>query len=47
MPKYKIDGAKFGSLDELKAALWEMYKEKMSQADFDKYVADNVEEIPD
>jgi hypothetical protein len=47
MPKYKIDGAKFGSMDELKASLWEMYKDKMSQAEFDQYVQANASEIPD
>ena len=45
MATYKIDGAKFSSLDELKAALWEIYKGKMSEAEFNKYVQDNVETI--
>ena len=45
MSKYKIDGAKFDSMDDLKNTLWELYKDKMSQEDFDKYVQDNVEDI--
>ena len=45
MATYKIDGAKFPSMDDLKAALWEMYKDKMSKDEFEKYVKDNVEEI--
>ena len=47
MPKYKIDGAKFASMEELKSSMWEMYKDKMSREEFDKYVAGNVTEIPD
>jgi hypothetical protein len=47
MPKYKIDGAKFGSMDELKESLWEMYSDRMSQAEFDEYVQNNTVEIPD
>lgn len=45
MATYKIDGAKFGSLDELKAALWEIYKGKMSEEEFNKYVEENVETV--
>ena len=41
---YKIDGAKFDSMDELKDALWVLYESKMSKDEFDKYVADNAEE---
>jgi len=47
MPKYKIDGAKFASMEDLKSSMWEMYKDKMSAEEFDKYVAANVAEIPD
>lgn len=47
MPKYKIDGAKFASMDELKAALWEMYSGKMSPEEFDKYVQSNTTEVAD
>jgi hypothetical protein len=46
MPTFKIDGAKFTSLEDLKTSLWEMYKDKMSQAEFDKYVKDNTVETP-
>lgn len=42
---YKIDGAKFTSIEDLKASLWELYQNKMSQAEFDKYVEENVEKI--
>ncbi len=45
MAKYKIDGVKFNSMDELKASLWELYKDKMSEADFNAYVSSNVQEI--
>lgn len=40
---YKLDGAKFESMEELKTALWELYKEKMSEDEFNKYVEENVE----
>ncbi len=45
MATYKIDGAKFSSIDELKAALWEIYKDKMSEAEFNAYVGKNVQKI--
>jgi hypothetical protein len=44
MSKYKLDGAKFETLEELKKTLWELYKDKMSEEDFNKYVDENVEE---
>jgi len=47
MAKYKIDGAKFASIDELKASLWEVYQAKMSKEEFDAYVASNAAEVPD
>lgn len=40
---YKIDGAKFPTLEELKESLWPLYQEKMKRADFDKYVEEHVE----
>jgi len=43
MSDYKIDGAKFDSLDELKESLWELYQNKMSREEFDQYVEKNVE----
>lgn len=45
MATYKLDGAKFSSLDELKASMWEMYQDKMSKEEFDKYVEANVETV--
>ncbi len=42
---YKIDGAKFDSIDGLKESLWPLYEGKMSKEEFDKYVQDNVEEV--
>lgn len=45
MAKFKIDGVKFSSMDELKSSLWELYKDKMSEAEFDEYVKNNVEEV--
>jgi len=43
MATYKLDGAKFSSLDELKSSMWDIYQGKMSREEFDKYVEDNVE----
>ena len=45
MATYKIDGAKFSSLDDLKSAMWEMYQDKMSQEEFARYVEENVEKV--
>jgi hypothetical protein len=42
---YKLEGAKFESLDELKDTLWELYKNKMSREEFEKYVEQNVEKV--
>lgn len=47
MAKYKIDGVKFNSMDDLKASLWELYKDKMSEAEFNDYVSKNTQEIAD
>lgn len=41
----KIEGAKFQTMEELKESLWELYKEKMSRADFEKFVEEHVEKI--
>jgi hypothetical protein len=46
MATYKIDGAKFASMDDLKAALWEVYKDKMAKDEFEKYVKENTQEVP-
>ncbi|MBL8035441.1 MAG: hypothetical protein JNJ69_17195 [Leptospiraceae bacterium] len=43
MATYKIDGAKFKSMEELKETLWPLYKDKMDKAAFDKYVEEKVE----
>jgi hypothetical protein len=45
MAFYKIDGAKFPSMEELKEAMWEIYQAKMSKEDFEKYIAEKVEVI--
>jgi hypothetical protein len=43
MSFYKLDGAKFPSLEELKDALWPVHQDKMSREEFDKYVESKVE----
>ena len=45
MAFYKLDGAKFPSMEELKEAMWEIYQEKMSEEEFDKYLKEKVEVI--
>jgi hypothetical protein len=45
MAFYKIDGAKFPSMEELKEAMWEIYQDKMSKEDFEKYITEKVEVI--
>ena len=42
---FKIDGAKFETIEELKANLWELYQAKMSKEEFDKYIETNVQKI--
>ena len=42
---YKIDGAKFSSIEEMKESLWPLYEGKMSKQEFDKYVETNAETI--
>lgn len=42
---YKLEGAKFPTLDELKNALWELYQNKMSRDEFDQFVETNAEEV--
>ncbi|TGK13171.1 hypothetical protein EHO61_01895 [Leptospira fluminis] len=41
---YKLDGAKFPTLEELIAALYPLYADKMSEAEFRKYVQENAKE---
>jgi hypothetical protein len=43
MSFFKLDGAKFPSMEELKDALWPVYQDKMSKEEFDKYVEEKVE----
>jgi hypothetical protein len=45
MATYKIDGAKFQSIEELKESLWPLYEGKMSKADFDAYIEKNVQKL--
>jgi hypothetical protein len=40
---YKLDGAKFPTLEELVEALYPMYMDKMSEEEFKKYVEANAE----
>ena len=43
MKTYKLNGVKYDNLEELKMIFWEIYKEKMSKEEFDKYVEKNIE----
>lgn len=43
MAHYKLDGAKFQSLEELKEVMWQLYKDKMTSEEFEKYVESNVQ----
>ncbi len=43
MATYKLDGARFETLEELKEALWPLHQDKMSKEEFDKYVEKNAE----
>lgn len=45
MATYKIDGAKFKTMEEVKETLWALYQSKMDRAQFEKYVEENVEKI--
>jgi hypothetical protein len=40
---YKLDGAKFPSIEELIEALYPLYSDKMSEEEFRKYVEENAE----
>ncbi len=40
---YKLDGAKFTTIEELVEALYPMYADKMSEAEFKKYAEENAE----
>lgn len=41
---YKLDGAKFPSLEDLMEALYPLYADKMSEEEFRAYVEENAEE---
>ncbi len=41
---YKLDGAKFATLDELVEALYPLYAETMSEEEFRKYAEENAEQ---
>ena len=43
MAHYKLDGAKFETLDELKEVMWQLYKDKMTCEEFDSYVEQHVQ----
>jgi len=40
---YKLDGAKFPSLDDLVEALYPLYSDKMSEEEFRKYAEEKAE----
>ena len=40
---YKLDGAKFTSLEELVEALYPLYSDRMSEDEFRKYAEENAE----
>ena len=40
---YKLDGAKFPTLDELVEALYPIYEDRMSVDEFEKYAEENSE----
>ena len=40
---YKLDGAKFPSIEELIDALFPLYSDRMSEEEFKKYVEENAE----
>ncbi|MGP1594940.1 MAG: hypothetical protein ACTTH8_06815 [Treponema sp.] len=40
---YKLDGAKFPTLEDLVEALYPIYADKMSEDDFKKYAEEHAE----
>jgi len=40
---YKLDGAKFPTIEDLIEALYPLYADKMSEEEFRKYVEENAE----
>jgi hypothetical protein len=45
MTTYKIDGAKFENMEDLRSAMWTLLQDKMSPAAFEAYLIANIEEI--
>jgi len=43
METFKIDGAKFTSMEELRAVMWELYKDTLTPEAFEAYLYANVE----
>jgi hypothetical protein len=41
---YKLDGAKFPTLEDLIEALYPLYSDKMSPEEFKKYVEEHAEQ---
>ncbi len=41
---YKLDGAKFATLEELVEAMYVFYQDKMSKEEFEAYAKENAEE---
>ncbi len=40
---YKLDGAKFQTMEELIEALYPLYSDRMSEEEFRKYAEENAE----
>ena len=40
---YKLDGAKFPTLEDLVEALYPLYADKMSEEEFEQYAEQNAE----
>ena len=40
---YKLDGAKFATIEELVEALYPLYSDRMSEEEFKKYAEENAE----
>lgn len=40
---YKLDGAKFATLEDLIEALYPLYSDRMSEEEFEKYVEEHAE----
>jgi hypothetical protein len=40
---YKLDGAKFQTIEELIEALYPLYSDRMSEEEFRKYAEENAE----